>query len=449
MARVLVIDDEASIRESIDMILSYEGHDVVGAPDGAAGIASLEGADADIVLLDIRMPGRSGLEVLEEIKSRWPDVLVIMISGHGSIETAIDAAKKGAFHFIEKPLDRDRLLLTFRNALQQVELARENRDLAGEIDRRYEILGESEPITSILETIDRVARTDARVLITGENGTGKEHVARRTHWMSRRRKGPFVDINCAAIPPELIESALFGHEKGAFTGAIKSKKGTFEQADTGTLFLDEIGDLSLEAQAKILRVLEEGKFQRVGGTDTITVDARVIAATNKDLLLETREGRFREDLYYRLAVVPIHNPPLRERSVDIPVLAVHFLVASCEQNRVPVKRLTDGALEVLRGHSWPGNIRELRNLMERSAILLPDEEIAADDLRRLLQGAPDDAHDLFFACETFEEFKEKSEKLFLEKKLAHFDWNIKKTAENLGMQRSNLYKKLEKFGLRS
>ncbi len=448
MSRILVVDDEASIRESLEMILAYEDHEVLTAPNGDDGLLVLERESVDLVLLDIRMPGRDGLDVLEEIRRRWPAVLVIMVSGHATIEAAVDAAKKGAFHFIEKPLDRERLLLTVRAGLEHVDVVREKDGLAAQIDRRSEILGESEAIRAILETIDRVARTDARVLITGENGSGKEHVARRVHWKSKRRSGPFVDINCAAIPPELIESELFGHEKGAFTGAVKAKKGSFERADRGTLFLDEIGDMSLDAQAKVLRVLEEGRIQRVGGAEPVEVDARILAATNKDLAVEVREGRFREDLFYRLNVVPIHNPPLRERAVDIPVLVARFLVDACERNGIEPKRLREDALDALKSHPWPGNIRELRNLLERVAILGPDGEVGGEDVRRLLEDAHASPDDLFVGCETFEEFKEKSERLFLETKLSAFEWNIKRTAESLGMQRSNLYKKLQKYGLR-
>jgi DNA-binding NtrC family response regulator len=448
MARVLVVDDEASIRESLEMIVSYEGHEVETAQDGKECLEKLRDEEVDLVLLDVRMPGIDGLRVLQEIRKTRPDLQVVMISGQATIDAAMTAARAGAFDFIEKPLDRERLLLTVRNAVKQAELARENRELEGQIDRRYEILGESPEVRRILETIDRVAPTDARVLITGENGTGKEHVARRIHWRSRRRKAPFVDVNCAAIPPELIESELFGHEKGSFTGATGMKRGTFELADGGTLFLDEIGDMSPDAQAKVLRVLEEGRIQRVGGTTTLGIDVRVIAATNKDLLSEARENRFREDLYYRLNVVPIHIAPLRERQVDVPVLARHFLTESCRNHQVPTRVLTEGAIGFLRGYSWPGNIRELRNLMERLVILSSDEEVTEKVLREFLHRTHGDREDLFTQCETFEEFKERSERLFLEKKLVALGWNIKKTAESLGMQRSNLYKKLEKYGLK-
>ncbi len=448
MSRVLVIDDEASIRDSLEMILTYEGQEVIKAPDGAAGLATLAETAVDVVLLDIKMPGRDGLDILGEIKERWPRIVVIMISGHGSIDTALEAARKGAFHFIEKPLDRERLLITFQAGLEHAGLAREKRDLEDHIDRRSEILGESQAVEAILQTIDRVAQTEARVLITGENGTGKEHVARRIHWKSRRRGAPFVDINCAAIPPELIESELFGHEKGAFTGATKAKKGTFELASGGTLFLDEIGDMALDAQAKMLRVLEENRIQRVGGTETIEIDVRIVAATNKDLVGESKEGRFREDLYYRLNVVPIHNPPLRERLDDVSILARHFLIEACETNRLPMKKLTDEGIQALRGHGWPGNIRELRNFMERMAILVVEDTIGAREIRGFLHRPAGASEDPFTDCATFEEFKETSEKMFLERKLQELDWNIKRTAETLGMQRSNLYKKLEKYGLK-
>jgi len=449
MTNVLVVDDESSIRESLEMILSYEGYGVLTVEDGAACLGRLQDGSFDLILLDVKMPGMDGLQVLQEIRKRNPETPVVMISGNATIETAMAAAKSGAFDFIEKPLDRDRLLVTVRNAVRQGELARENRALEGQIDRRYEILGDSEAVRRILDTIDRVAPTDARVLVTGENGTGKEHVARRIHWRSRRRKGPFVDVNCAAIPPELIESELFGHEKGAFTGAAGAKKGTFELAHTGTLFLDEIGDMSADAQAKVLRVIEEGRIQRVGGTASLPIDVRVVAATNKDLLAEARENRFREDLFYRLNVVPIHLPPLRERAKDVPLLARHFLAESCRNHQVAPRTLTEDAVDFLASYRWPGNIRELRNLMERVVILGSRAVVSARDLREFLHGPPSDTADRFAQCGTFEEFKEQSERWFLERKLTSLGWNIKKTAESLKMQRSNLYKKLERYGLKT
>jgi two-component system nitrogen regulation response regulator NtrX len=448
VATILIVDDEADVRETVEMILDYEGYRTVHAAEGEAALAVLGEREVDAVLLDIKMPGRDGMEILEEMRRRRPELPVVMISGHGTISTAVEATKKGAFDFIEKPLDRDRILLTLRNAVRDADLVRENRTLRDRVDDRYRILGESEAIAGILETVRMVAPTQALVLITGDNGTGKELVARNIHQQSPRWKSPFVEVNCAAIPRELIESELFGHEKGAFTGASARRKGKYEQADGGTLFLDEIGDMDAAAQAKVLRVLEDQRFERVGGAKAIEVDVRVIAATNKDLQAEVEEGNFREDLFYRLNVVPIRVPALRERREDIPILARAFLEDACERNGLSGKKLVKGGQEFLERQEWPGNVRQLRNLMERAAILTPEDELGEEDLARHLAPKPRRAGDPFTECDTFEQFKDTSERLFLEQKLTENGWNVKRTAERLGMQRSNLYKKIEKHSMR-
>jgi two-component system nitrogen regulation response regulator NtrX len=448
--KILIVDDEAAIRESLDLVLRFEHHEVVLAEDGEQGLSVLgESPDIDLTFLDIKMPGMDGLEVLSEINKRSPDALVVMISGHGTIDTAVEATRRGAFDFIEKPLDRERVLLAVRNAAHLRRLATENLELRERLtDPARRMIGSSPALEQMRALIEKVAPTTARVLIQGENGSGKELVARLLHDLSDRASGPFVDVNCAAIPRELLESELFGHEKGSFTGASEQRIGKFEQADGGTLFLDEVGDMSLDAQAKVLRVIEEQKVQRVGGADPIGVDVRLIAATNKDLSAEAEEGTFREDLYYRLAVVPIRVPPLRERAEDVHALATHFLSEFAgDLGRKPPK-LTDRAAAWLMRRPWPGNVRQLRNLMERSAILVDRDSLDVKDLERLTGAAAATPMDVFRTCTTFEEFKETAEKLFLQQRLAENDWNVKRTAENLGMQRSNLYKKIERHNLR-
>ncbi|MHC5011035.1 MAG: sigma-54-dependent transcriptional regulator [Planctomycetota bacterium] len=450
--KILIIDDEAAIRESLDLVLRFEHHEVVLAQDGEEGLAILLGdPNIDLTFLDIKMPGKDGLEVLSEIVAARPDAVVVMISGHGTIDTALEATRRGAFDFIEKPLDRDRVLLTVRNAHQLRRQAGQITELRGRLaDTSRRMIGESAALDELRGLIAKVAPTSARVLIQGENGSGKELVARLLHERSERAEGPFVDVNCAAIPRELLESELFGHEKGSFTGATEQRKGKFEQADAGTLFLDEVGDMSLDAQAKVLRVIEEQRVQRVGGTEPIPVDVRLVAATNKDLKKEAEEGTFREDLYYRLAVVPMRVPPLQERREDVQVLAAHFLAHfAADLGRTP-PRLSDKAGEWLQRQPWPGNVRQLRNLMERSAILVEGDSLEVKDLDRLTGpgAAASGPMDVFRTAETFEEFKETAEKIFLQQRLAENDWNVKRTAESLGMQRSNLYKKIERHNLK-
>ncbi len=379
MSRILVIDDERSIRNTLKDILEYEKYEVDLAEDGPRGLEKIKSGEYDVVLCDIKMPGMDGIELLGKLSGQLDDLPVVMISGHGNIDTAVEAIKKGAFDFIEKPLDLNRLLITIRNAMDKSVLVTETKILKKKVSKRFEIVGNSEAIRKVVEMADRVARTDARVLITGSNGTGKELVARRIHEMSLRASGPFVEVNCAAIPSELIESELFGHEKGAFTSAIKQRKGKFEQANGGTLFLDEIGDMSLPAQAKVLRALQESIISRVGSDTTIKVDVRVVAATNKNLSEEIGKGHFREDLYHRLSVILIRVPALSERVEDIPLLANHFIQQICNEYGMPEKTITEDALRELRKIEWRGNIREFRNVIER-LIILCDKKITGADV---------------------------------------------------------------------
>jgi DNA-binding NtrC family response regulator len=383
MSKILIIDDEKSIRNTLRDILEYEKYDVNDADSGISALEILKQAEFDVILLDIKMPQMDGIEVLEHILAEY-DTPVIMVSGHGTIETAVEAIKKGAYDYIAKPLDLNRLLVTIRNALDKSRLITETKSLKKKVSKKYEMIGESGAMKSIYEMIDRVAPTHARVLITGDNGTGKELVARQMHEKSLRSKGPFIEVNCAAIPSELIESNLFGHEKGSFTSAIKQRKGDFELATGGTLFLDEIGDMSLSAQAKALRALQENKIMRVGGEKDIPVDVRVIAATNKNLKEEIAAGHFREDLYHRLSVIIIHVPPLHERKEDIPLLAAYFMDDICSEQGKPLIFFDDDAYEELKKLKWTGNIRELRNVIERLAILC-DNRITADDVIRFAQ----------------------------------------------------------------
>ena len=448
--KILVVDDEEAIRDSLDLVLRFEHHETILAKDGQEGLKAL-GSDPSIelVFLDIKMPGQDGLEVLAEVVESHPGLPVVMISGHGTIETAMEATRRGALDFLEKPLDRDRVLLTVRNAFQMRRLQGENQALRERLSNTSrEMIGGSDALETVRATIAKVAPTPARVLVLGENGSGKELVARMVHDLSDRATGPFIDVNCAAIPKDLLESELFGHEKGAFTGATEQRRGKFEQADGGTLFLDEVGDMALDAQAKVLRVIEEQRVQRVGGTEPIPVDVRLVAATNKDLKQESEEGRFREDLYYRLNVVPIVVPALRDRPQDAPLLAEKFLVQVADGMGRKPPVLSEAARKWLERQEWPGNVRQLRNVMERCVILLDGDTIEPKDLERLTQASEAATPDVFRTAETFEEFKEQSERLFLQQRLLANDWNVKRTAESLGMQRSNLYKKIERYGLK-
>jgi two-component system, NtrC family, nitrogen regulation response regulator NtrX len=449
MARILVVDDEEGIRRILKQVLEYEGHDVRVAGGGGEAIHSYAELRPDLVFMDVKMARMDGLEALDRIREHDPSACVVMISGHGSIETAVEATRRGAYDFLEKPLDTDRLLLTIRNALQQRGLLEENQRLRGEVESRYEMVGRSFAIRALLDRIEKVAPTDARVLITGDNGTGKELVARAIHRLSARSERVFVEVNCAAIPSELIESELFGHMKGSFTGATADRAGKFEQADGGTLFLDEIGDMSLAAQAKVLRALQEGIVTRVGGERPVRVDVRVIAATNKGLEEEITAGRFREDLFHRLNVVPIHVPPLRERREDIPMLVRHFATKAVEEQRLPRREFTPAALDMLARLEWSGNVRELRNTVERLLILARTAEISEADVERLVGGvqAGDSLSSELLGAPTFAEFKERAERAFILAKLREHDWNVSETARAVEMPRSNLYKKIERFGL--
>jgi DNA-binding NtrC family response regulator len=383
MAKILVIDDEKSIRSTLIEILEYEKYEVDEAPDGSSGIELAKKTQYDVILCDIKMPKMDGIEVLEQVM-KLSDVPVVMISGHGNIETAVEAIKKGAFDYISKPLDLNRLLITIRNAMDKGHLVNETKVLKKKVSKAWDMIGESEPIIRIKELIERVAATDARVLITGDNGTGKELVARWLHEKSNRSAGAFVEVNCAAIPSELIESELFGHEKGSFTSAIKQRKGNFEQANGGTLFLDEIGDMSLSAQSKVLRALQENKIMRVGGEKDIPVDVRVVAATNKNVPEEIKKGNFREDLYHRLSVILIHVPSLHERADDIPLLAKHFIEEVCLSQGKPLMTFTKEAFAEMKKITWTGNVRELRNVVERLAILC-DKTITDKDVKMFAQ----------------------------------------------------------------
>lgn len=381
MSRILVIDDERSIRNTLKDILEYEKYEVELAEDGIKAIDKIKASGFDVILCDIKMPGMDGIEVLGKLQELTPDIPIVMISGHGNIDTAVESIKKGAFDYIEKPLDLNRLLITIRNAMDKSNLVTETKNLKKKVNKKFEIIGESKALKAVVEMADRVAKTDARVLITGSNGTGKELVARRIHDQSNRSAGPFIEVNCAAIPSELIESELFGHEKGAFTSAVKQHIGKFEQANGGTLFLDEIGDMSLSAQAKVLRVLQESIISRVGGDKHIKVDVRVVAATNKNLSAEIAENNFREDLYHRLSVILIRVPALNERLEDVPLLANHFIQLICDEYGMQKKSITDDAIAELQKISWTGNIREFRNVIER-LIILCDSVITGEDVIR-------------------------------------------------------------------
>jgi two-component system, NtrC family, nitrogen regulation response regulator NtrX len=447
MKKILIIDDEKEICESIKMILEYEDYEVdfsIAAPEGLEKILS---DSYNALLLDIQMPEMSGFDVLKKVKESGSPVSVIIISAHGSVENAIKATKLGAFDFIEKPIDRDKLLISVRNAVEQSKLLSEN----DEIKRAYigegKILGKSRAITKILEMIEKVAPLDTRILITGENGTGKELVARAIHNKSSRKDGPFIEVNCAAIPNELIESELFGHEKGSFTGAMQQRIGKFELANKGTIFLDEVGDMSQQAQAKVLRVIEDSKLERVGGTKKIEVDVRIIAATNKYLKEEIEKNNFREDLYHRLNVIPIQIPPLKERTEDIPILVENFANEISTRYKKSLVRFNEEALKFLQGLPWSGNIRELKNFIERVIIIIDKKEISKRDIEPLIAGGQASLGDIINESNSFQDFKEKAEKAFIIKQLELNEWNISKTAEMLDIQRSHLYNKIKKYGI--
>ncbi len=448
--KILIVDDEQGIRAALGQLLEFEGYEVHTAANAVDGLSEYQRFRPHLVFMDIKMAGIDGLEALRKLREIDRNAVVVMISGHATIQTAVEATQHGAYDILEKPLDTDRILVTLRNALSHLDLQEENERLRDTIHTRFEIVGGSYGIRALTEKIALVAKTPARVLITGENGTGKELVARAVHAQSTRAKGPFIEVNCAAIPSELIESELFGHIKGSFTGAVADRAGKFEQANGGTLFLDEIGDMSLAAQAKVLRVLQDGVVTRIGGAKTVQVDVRVLAATNKVVEEEIAAGRFREDLYYRLNVVPIHVPPLRERREDIPSLVGHFINQLTGPAGLVPKAMSDEALSKLQARDWPGNVRELRNTIERLLILSTGTRIGADDVERLVGRNAESAEGglgSLLDVPTFEEFKHAAERAYLIAKLRAFDWNVSETARGLDMPRSNLYKKIERYGL--
>ena len=444
MPRILIIDDEPAIRSTLADILGDEGHKTTLCESGEEGIAQFARDEFDLILLDLWLPGIDGLSVLERLRNAGAPP-IIMISGHGSVDAAVKATRLGAYDFLEKPLSLERVLLTVNHALSDRRLREQVRDLHRHLALEEILIGDSEPMRRLEQQIRSAAPSSSRVLITGENGSGKEIVARTLHRHSLRADQPFIDVNCAAIPEELIESELFGHRKGAFTGAIDDRKGKFELADGGTLFLDEVGDMSLKTQAKVLRALQEQTFQRVGGQQTIKVDVRVLAATNKDLEAEIATGNFRSDLYYRLNVIPIEVPPLRARGADIVLLAEHFLRRFAAEEAQPKKKLSPGGAAKLKAYHWPGNVRELRNVIERLAILLPGDTIEAEDIQlgTRAEAAPEIASNL-----PLKEAREQFEKQYILGRLRDFGGNVSRTAESLGVERSNLYRKMDAYGIR-
>src|SRR6202162_700002 len=442
---LLVVDDEAGIRESLSSILADEGYDVESAASAEEALERAAAGDIEVVLLDVWLPGIDGLEALSRLQATARPPAVIMISGHGTIETAVRATKLGAFDFIEKPLSLEKIIVLVRNAIQQRRLQEENQLLRSELGHRYQVVGDSVPMKAMRQQIAVTAPTNGRVLIYGESGTGKELVARALHAASLRNKGPFVEVNCAAIPEELIESELFGHIKGSFTGASDDKGGKFQQADGGTLFLDEIGDMSLRTQSTVLRVLEEQRFEPVGSNQTVRVDVRVIAATNKDLEQEILHGRFRQDLFYRLNVIPFFVAPLRDRTADIPVLARHFLNEFSSAYGKKTRELSDGALEILLRYPWPGNVRELRNLVERLVIVCPQVRIEPHHLPpELFRGVVESTQQPYG---TLHEARSAYEREFILRKLQENRWNMTQTAAAIALERSHLYRKMKTLGI--
>lgn len=458
MTTVLVVDDEKNICRTVAMVMEGEGYQVMQAPDAATALSKVHEVVPDCILLDVKLGADNGIDLIGRLREAAQfDVPIIMISGHAAIEDAVAATKLGAFDFLEKPLDRNRLLVTTRNALERVRLVREAATLRNSVEGKYALLGSSPAMEHVRRQISRVAATKTRVLITGESGTGKELIARALHRQSAVADGPFVKVNCAAIPAELIESELFGHERGAFTGAVARKRGLFEVAQGGTIFLDEIGDMAQSAQAKVLRVLQTGEFNRVGGETTVTTDARVLAATHQDLEGMVKEGGFREDLFFRLNVFPLHAPRLAERSEDIPLLVEAFIQEACDENGVALRTIDDAALAVLKQHAWPGNIRELRNVVERM-VIMADSVIHVEDVPAYLREAraarvaaepTEDAQAYLrrYADRNLREFRDEIEAEFIRLRLADFEWNISRTAQSLGIERTNLHKKLRALGI--
>lgn len=443
---VLIVDDERSIRDTLALILEAEGYEVRTAGSAEDGLTALEQRRADLVILDVRLPGMDGLEALREIKQRDEQTDVIMISGHATLSDAVEATRFGAFDFLQKPLNRDRVLITVRNALERVQLTYQMEQLRQQSGGRFEMIGRAPVMNQLFKEIEKVAPSRARVLITGENGSGKELIARSIHEHSPRRDGPFVKVNCAAIPKDLIESELFGYERGAFSGAVARKRGHFELADQGTIFLDEIGDMALSAQAKVLRVLQTGEFMRVGGERTLTADVRVLSATNKDLRAEVEAGEFREDLFFRLNVVPLRAPPLRDRLEDLPLLVDSFVREICDENGYRQKALDAPVLQALQRYHWPGNVRELRNVVERM-VIMSDDKITVRDVPRELVGNPMTGTIAPGTNKTLREFREDMEREYILYKLEELDWNVSAASDVLGIERTNLHKKMKVLGI--
>jgi two-component system, NtrC family, nitrogen regulation response regulator NtrX len=444
---VLIVDDEAGVRSALGGVLRDEGYGVEAVDSGEACLDRVTRTPFDVIILDIWLPGMDGLATLARLRQRRVDAPVVMISGHGNIESAVRAIKMGAFDFVEKPLSLDKTVLVVGNAVRQRRLEAENRALRATVDRRLTMVGESYVMAQLREQVAMAAPTNGRVLIFGENGTGKELVARSIHQLSRRRGGPFIEVNCAAIPEELIESELFGHVKGAFTGAVADRRGKFEASDGGTLFLDEIADMSLKTQAKVLRALQEQVVEPLGGTGSMKIDVRILAATNKDLPGEIRGGRFREDLYFRLNVIPIFVPPLRDRDADIPLLASHFMEELAREYGRRPKRLDPGAAAGLRSYQWPGNVRELRNMVERLMIMVPGETITMADLAFLDPSTVAVADTPGAPALSLHDARERFERDYILRALAAQQGNMSRTAEALGVERSNLYRKMRAFGI--
>jgi len=451
--QILIVDDEPGVRESLKGILGDEGYSVTAVDSGEAGLAALEGQRFDLLLLDVWLPKMDGLETLSRVRAIDPELPVVVISGHGNIDTAVRAVRLGAQDFVEKPLSLEKTLLVVKNALRQRRLESENRSLKAQVEQRFRMVGDGPAMNALRDEIAQAAPSNGRVLIFGENGTGKELVARNIHAQSLRAQGPFVEVNCAAIPEDLIESELFGHAKGAFTGALAARKGKFELADGGTLFLDEIGDMTLKTQAKVLRALQEQKVEPVGSASSVTVDVRVIAATNKNLEEELRKGSFREDLFFRLNVIPFHVPPLRERRGDIPSLARHFVAAIADEYGKRPKEISPRAIAVLSSLPWPGNVRELRNIVERVVIMTPRDRIEAEDLPESLvvsrplaeEGAP--AREATAEFPSLAAARDDFEKRYIWSKYQECGGNMSRTAEALQVERSNLYRKMKGFAL--
>ena len=443
---ILIVDDERAIQKALRGVLEDEGYRVTAVGTGADALKAVADEMPDLVFLDIFMSHMDGLETLTELKRLRPEATVVMISGHGTIETAVKATRLGAYDFIEKPLSLEKTLITMSRALEHGRLERENAVLRSRLDERAEIIGESDVMRRLRDHIATAAPSTGRVLIHGENGSGKELVARAIHALSARREAPFVEVNCAAIPEELIESELFGHERGAFTGALARRRGKFETADTGTVFLDEIGDMSLKTQAKVLRALEEQAFERVGGRETLKVDVRVIAASNRDLPSLIAQGAFREDLFYRLNVIPIEVPPLRARTEDVPALVEHFIRVFCAENGKRLKTVAPGALTWFMTYEWPGNVRELRNMVERLVIMVPGDTIGADDLPPPLRPKGEPAAAVGDG-KPLKEARDSFERAYILAELRAQDWNMTRTAERLGIERSHLYRKIRAYGI--